>query len=179
LNLRLGVQVPHPPPTYLGYVMKQSRLFEAEPDECFQLAVQKKYVDLGRERKAVKQMADIIPVWTTPVPIATAKIKGGLGVYMMIYEPTMEIVSIGQGKVGARKTRHMTVLKNGGKDIMGENSNTHSQTAKKMHKFDSNINKWLFSYTILNQKSLCSEYEAQLQKKFKPRFSNLSMAGVH
>ena len=68
-------------------------------------------------------------------------------------------MSIGQGHVGQRKSRHLGVFRNGGVDMISPNGHVSpSQTGKKMFAFDSNIDNWHFSYCLVPNKSICKNY---------------------
>ena len=69
-------------------------------------------------------------------------------------------------------------LENGGADMISPNGHVSpSQTGKKMFAFDANIDNWYFSYCLVPNKSICAEYEFQLQTEMEPQFNELSMAG--
>ena len=146
--------------------------------DAFSRSVLKQIEELSAKLESTRNMVGFVPEWSEAVPIEKAKVKGGLGVYRMIYGPTKEVMSIGQGHVGQRKSRHLGVFRNGGVDMVSPNGHVSpSQTGKKMFAFDSNIDNWYFSYCLVPNKSICAEYELQLQFEFEPQFNELSMAG--
>ena len=146
--------------------------------DAFSRSVLKQIEELSAKLESTRNMVGFDPEWSEAVPIAKAKVKGGLGVYRMIYGPTKEVMSIGQGLVGQRKSRHLGVFRNGGVDMISPNGHVSpSQTGKKMFAFDSNIDNWHFSYCLVPNKSICAEYELQLQTEMEPQFNELSMAG--
>jgi hypothetical protein len=144
--------------------------------------VQKLSEDIGR----IKELSTNLPEWTKPHPITepSPKIKGvsvsnGLGVYRIIYKPTMEVMSIGCGRIGARKARHKSVHQNKGKTLISENgSPSPSMTGMHMYRHDSNIDNWLFQWCHLGNKSLAESYEILLQEAEEPLFNDLSMGGL-
>ena len=146
--------------------------------DAFSRSVLKQIEELSAKLESTRNMVGFEPEWSEAVPIEKAKVKGGLGVYRMIYGPTKEVMSIGQGHVGQRKSRHLGVFRNGGVDMISPNGHVSpSQTGKKMLAFDSNIDNWDFSYWLVPNKSICEEYELQLQTEMEPQFNELSMAG--
>ena len=146
--------------------------------DAFSRSVLKQIEELSAKLESTRNMVGFEPEWSEAVPIEKAKVKGGLGVYRMIYGPTKEVMSIGQGHVGQRKSRHLGVFRNGGVDMISPNVLVSpSQTGKKMFAFDSNIDNWHFSYCLVPNKSICAEYELQLQTEMEPQFNELSMAG--
>ena len=102
-----------------------------------------------------------------------------IGVYRIIYEPTMETLSIGCGLVGHRLGVHRRIFLNKGKDISYSVSGTTtgSATGGHMYKHDTYRKNWLFSWCSIGNKSLAEEYEDLLIKTEKPLFNNESMGG--
>tara|TARA_Y100000310_G_scaffold258082_1_gene266362 strand:+ start:43 stop:501 length:459 start_codon:yes stop_codon:yes gene_type:complete len=149
-------------------------------DKSYQRAVNEKIQSLSETIGRIKELSNIEPVWSEPKYIdSTHKgISGAVGVYRIIYKPTMETMSIGQGNVGNRKDRHLQVFRNDGKDKIAPGGSTSgSVTAQKMYKYDTNLDNWLFSFCDVGEKILASEYENQLQIVEEPEFNNLSMGG--
>ncbi len=93
---------------------------------------------------------------------------------------------IGQGAVSGRKGNHLHVFRYKGKAGLSEkalllfqNSQTKSHAACKMHDYDPEIDNWYFSFCIVGNKSVASEYEDLLIKSQEPEFNNPSMSGVN
>ena len=147
-------------------------------DIIFNKAVVNKVQEITEQLEVIKGMSSFEPKWSNIEPITTIKIGNGLGVYRIIYKPSGDTMSIGQGVVSSRRTRHKSVFLNGGKDVVSPNGHiSPSQTAKKMFLYDSNIDNWLFTYCFIPHKQLCSEYEKLLQENEEPEFNLLSMGG--
>ena len=147
-------------------------------NKIFQRSVVNKVQEISEQLENIKSMSAFEPKWTKPLPIDSGKVRDGLGVYRIIYKPTQETMSIGQGNVGNRKCRHKGVFKNNGKDMVSPNGHVSpSQTGKKMFVYDDNIDNWLFQYCLIPEKVLCSEYEKLLQENEEPEFNLLFMGG--
>ena len=149
-------------------------------DKSYQKAVNEKLQQLSESVGRIKELSNVEPTWSTPLQIdSTHKgITSVVGVYRIIYKPTMETMSIGQGNVGARRGRHTGVFKNKGKDLIHPSGATSgSQTGQKMYRYDTNLDNWMFSFCDVGEKTLASEYENQLQIIEEPEFNNLSMGG--
>ena len=147
-------------------------------DRIFNRAVIDKVQEMSEQLERIKNLSCFEPEWSNIEPITTAKIGMGLGVYRIIYKPSGETMSIGQGNVTHRRGRHKSVFLNGGKDVVSPNGHiSPSQTAKKMFLYDSNIDNWLFQFCFIPHKQLCSEYEKVLQEEEEPEFNLLSMGG--
>ena len=152
-------------------------------DIIFNRTVVNKVQEMSEQLENIKSMSSFEPKWSVPGPFATVKIGKGpggtvLGVYRIIYKSTGETMSIGQGRVFGRRTRHKSVFLNGGEDVVSPNGHVSpSQTAKKMFIYDSNIDNWLFQFCFIPNKQLCSEYEKLLQENEEPEFNLLSMGG--
>lgn len=149
-------------------------------DKIFTKAILSQLEYHNRQISKMEEMIGNDPVWSEPTPITERQIgiSGKLGVYRIIYKPTMETVSIGQGHVSTRKARHLSVFRNGGKDVVSSSGATSgSQTAQKMYKFDSNLDNWLFSWCDVGDKTVSSSYEHLLQLNEEPLFNDLKMAG--
>ena len=103
---------------------------------------------------------------------------GTIGVYKIIHIPTDKVMSIGQGNVSGRRTRHLSVFKNNGQDITHSGGSTSgSVVAQKMFRHDSNLNNWAFSWCETKEKTLASQYEYELQQEMLPPFNGLHMGG--
>ena len=158
-------------------------------DKIFNRAVVNKVQATAEQLEQIKSMANFEPEWSIPGPFDSVIITGGcketdgvkhwtLGVYRIIYKPTGETMSIGQGNVTHRRTRHKSVYKNNGKDVVSPNGHVSpSQTAKKMFAYDDNIDNWWMQYCHISHKALCAEYEKLLQENEEPEFNLLSMGG--
>lgn len=118
--------------------------------------------------------------WAEPVNISSCRVSSkAIGVYKIIYGPTMETKYIGQGNIGARRGRHTGVFRNDGQDMVSPNGHVSpSQAGKKMFIHDSNLDNWLFSYLDVKLKNISSKYEEVLVMQEEPEFNNTSMSGV-
>ena len=105
--------------------------------------------------------------------------KGKTGVYKIYHKDDLTTpVVIGEGNVGNRKGRHVTVMRNGGKSKTHERgSSSPCSTAQKMYKYDSNLTNYFFQWCEL-PKSISSHYEAILIQQLKPVFNDQKMAGL-
>ena len=105
--------------------------------------------------------------------------KGKTGVYKIYHKDDLTTpVVIGEGSVGTRKGRHVTVMRNGGKSKTHENgSSSPCSTATKMYKYDSTLTNYFFQWCEL-PKSISSHYEAILIQQLKPVFNDQKMAGL-
>lgn len=105
-------------------------------------------------------------------------ISNVIGCYKVIYKPTGEVKSIGQGRVGNRKSRHKSIFLNDGQDILHENGSTSgSKCGREMYKFDPNINNWMFSWCDTKYSEVAKQYENDLIEFYTPEFNSLQMAG--
>ena len=149
--------------------------------QTYKKAVQKNKIKLQESLAKLEVIENNIPVWSEPEPITSAKVPSKtIGVYKIIYKPTGKVMSIGQGNVGNRKGRHKSVFLNSGKDIThGGGTTSGSVTAQKMFKYDSNIDNWYFSWCDVKEKTLASQYEAELQQNLLPEFNPLHMGGTN
>jgi len=127
------------------------------------------------------------PIWTEPIPFAEKK-EGlqktinykktmAIGVYCMIYKPTMTVMGIGQGNIATRIRSHLQSFRNKGKVRIGENSITHSPLGRNMYEYDKNEDNWLVEWCILNDKELSCSYEETLQNLYEPQLNSILMAG--
>ena len=154
-------------------------------DKFYNTAVNNVIQQLSENIAMIKSLSSNEPVWSDIVPIdgpspkiQNHKISNSIGVYKIIYKPTMEIMSIGCGNVSARKARHLGVFKNKGKTIISKNgSPSPSITGMYMFRHDRNINNWLFQWCNVGNKELSEMYEIILQQNETPIFNNESMAG--
>ena len=160
-------------------------------DKIFNRAVVNKVQATAEQLEQIKSMADFEPEWSIPGPFDSVIITGGckeaggvkhwtLGVYRIIYKPTGETMSIGQGMVTSRRTRHKRIFRNKGKAIISPGGAIEgSQPAQKMFAHDPNIDNWLFQYCFIPSKQLCSEYEKLLQENEEPEFNDLCQGGCN
>ena len=100
-----------------------------------------------------------------------------IGVYRIIYEPTMETKYIGVGIIGQRLSAHKQMFINKGKTKIHNGTSTKSPTANHMYNFDRHRGHWLFSWCEIKNRSLANEVERLLILIEQPEFNNLSMAG--
>ena len=152
---------------------------ESIKDEYF-LAIDSEIDKLKENIDSIEKLKTKQPSWTHPIPMNTTQngISGIIGCYKVIYKLTNEVMGIGTGVVANRRTRHLSVFKNDGVDIIHPNgTSSGSALAGYMYKFDSNIDNWLFSWCEVNNKYLAASYEYFLQKKYNPQFNKLEMAG--
>jgi hypothetical protein len=152
--------------------------------ESYKYICEKMVIEAENQFKNLKnKLSKLNPEWSKLKPIskpAKGACKKGstLGVYSIVHEPTNELVYIGQGNVSTRKARHIQVFKNKGKGIIHKGgSYSGSQVAEKMYKFDSNIDNWLFSFTIIGEKNIIIAYEYELVKIYEPKFNKSYMTG--
>mgnify|MGYP001172214044 FL=1 len=146
----------------------------------FQKAVSNKVESISKDLENAKALAGQEPTWSIPDKI-TNRSEGtcGIGVYKIYHKDWIAEdvpLYIGQGNVSARKNRHASVFKNKGK-ILASGGDSHA--AKKMYAYDTDINNWYFSFCIVGNKSVASEYEDLLIKSQEPEFNNPSMSGVN
>jgi hypothetical protein len=151
--------------------------------KIYSQVVEAKILHLKLQIKEIKLLEDVIPKWSKKLPIDSSHSGGiskAIGVYKIFHAPTGKLMSIGQGAIGARKNRHISIFKNKGDSIIWESGASEgSQTATKMYKFDKNINNWLFSWCDCGNKQIAIELENYLIMKLKPKFNLSSMAGVN
>ena len=131
-------------------------------------------------KKAERQIQNLesefvgfMPEWSDPVSLGydgRTQEKGGLsvtkkiGVYGLIYEPTEEIMYIGQGIINDRKSTHKLIFKNKGKVIEHPGgTRTDSPAGRKLFDYDPDIDNWLFQYCLIPNKQLCAEYKTWKQ----------------
>ena len=130
------------------------------------------------------EMLDVLgntePDWTDPIGFGDrgVGITGVIGVYRVIYKPTMETKYLGEGVVGHRRTAHKTVYLNKGAIIHKKSGGvTDSHCGRKMYAYDSKLDNWLFSWCHIGNDELSKEYETQLQHLEDPPYSEKYMAG--
>ena len=143
---------------------------------------------LHEAERAIQQVVELEePVWSNIFCIEGGKSnmplskggKGKTGVYKIYHKDDLTTpVVIGEGSVGTRKGRHVTVMRNGGKSKTHENgSSSPCSTATKMYKYDSTLTNYFFQWCEL-PKSISSHYEAILIQQLKPVFNDQKMAGL-
>lgn len=156
-------------------------------DKAYQNAINEKIRILSESIGELKALARIEPYWSEPTPFAEREtrledgstISSAIGCYKIIYIPTGEVMDIGQGNIGTRRSRHKTCYLNEGKPIIHENGTmSHTTAGLKMWQYDTDINNWAFSWCDLGSKHLAEEYEKQLIKEFQPPFNSEHMAGL-
>ena len=131
-----------------------------------------------KELEFLKGMISKNYEWSEIKPITNSTISHGkIGVYKIIHKE-YGVMYIGQGNIGNRKSRHLGVFRNDGKDLISVGGHVSpSQAGKKMYAFDKNIDNWYFSYIVLDSKKVSTEYETLLTILEEPEFNNLSMSG--
>jgi hypothetical protein len=143
---------------------------------------------LYEAERAILEVAELEePVWSNIFCIDGGKSnmplskggKGKTGVYKIYHKDDLTTpVVIGEGNVGNRKGRHVTVMRNGGKSKTHERgSSSPCSTAQKMYKYDSTLTNYFFQWCEL-PKSISSHYEAILIQQLKPVFNDQKMAGL-
>ena len=143
---------------------------------------------LYEAERAILEVAELEePVWSNIFCIEGGKSnmplskggKGKTGVYKIYHKDDLTTpVVIGEGNVGNRKGRHVTVMRNGGKSKTHERgSSSPCSTAQKMYKYDSTLTNYFFQWCEL-PKSISSHYEAILIQQLKPVFNDQKMAGL-
>ena len=158
-------------------------------DKIYQEAVNSRIQHHSEEIGRIKELSNREPVWSeekhlfdkkrgktrfTPMGIPTDTI----GVYRIIYEPTMETMSIGNGGIPSRLIRHRSVFLNKGKDYLSPGGSSNgSATGGHMYRYNSHRKNWFFSWCYIGNKSLAKEYEDILIKTEKPLFNKESMGG--
>ena len=142
-------------------------------------AISKKQAELKESLNKLELLKSKKPVWSLPKPMESVKVPSGtIGVYKIIYKPDEKVMSIGQGNVGNRRSRHKSVFNNNGKDITHNGGTTSgSVTAQKMYKYDTKLSNWYFSHCNITEKTLANAFEFELQQKLQPQFNALHMGG--
>ena len=159
-------------------------------DKIYQEAVNNRIQYHSEHVGRIKELGNRNPEWSEPRKLFKKKHgktmfepcgvpTGTIGVYRIIYEPTMETLSIGCGLVGHRLGVHRRIFLNKGKDISYSVSGTTtgSATGGHMYKHDTYRKNWLFSWCSIGNKSLAEEYEDLLIKLEKPLFNKEWMGG--
>lgn len=152
-------------------------------DSLLETAIANKIKQTEKELQKTKEFVrKYIAGWTTPVGI-DATIKGArtkaglLGVYKIIHKNS-GVMYIGQGNVSNRKNRHLSVFKNKGKEMVSPNGHSSSsQAGTKMYAFDQDIDNWLFSFIMIDNKGICAEYEKVITDFEMPQFNSPHMVG--
>ena len=102
---------------------------------------------------------------------------GTIGVYRIIYKPTMETMSIGVGIVAQRLSTHRSIFINKGKIKVHKDTQTKSPTASHMYNYNRHRGNWLFNWCEIPNRALAGAFEEVLILTEQPKFNNLSMAG--
>lgn len=172
----------------LDFTDSPNQMDDSISTKAYFKAIDIKTVKLREEINQLERLRSVIPTWSVEEPIDKVKVpstngKKVIGVYKIIYRPTDEVVSIGQGVVNARRGRHVSVFKHSVKegyacDITHEGGATSgSEVAQKMYKEDSNLDNWYFSWCNTKSKPLANQLETELQNQINPRFNASHMAG--
>ena len=166
---------------FMDTTSSTSIIDEKDSVKLYKRAIDKKRLQLKESLKQLDIIENKVPIWSSPEPIESAKVPSRtIGVYNIIYQPTGKVMSIGQGNVSNRKGRHKAVFRNSGKDITHTGGTTSgSVTAQKMYRHDNNIDNWYFSWCDVKEKTLASQYEAELQYELLPEFNPLHMGGTN
>ena len=86
--------------------------------ESIDKSIEKKREQLRKSLRQLDKLESVKPVWSAVQQMDKASVPTKtIGVYKIIYKPTKEVMSIGQGNVSGRRTRHLSVFKNKGRDI--------------------------------------------------------------
>ena len=143
---------------------------------------------LYEAEQAIQQLVELEePIWSdifcleggkSNMPLSV-NYKRCTGVYKIYHKDDLTTpVVIGEGVVGTRKGRHVTVMRNGGKSKTHENgSSSPCSTATKMYKYDSTLTNYFFQWCEL-PKSVTPHYETVLIQQLKPVFNDPKMAGI-
>lgn len=158
-------------------------------DKILAEAIANKIEEESKELVNLKEMISNSYEWTQPAPIEERskglfsgsgfgdnKAYKANGVYKIIHKD-YGVMYVGQGNIGNRKGRHLSIFRNKGDCIIHGDSISDSQAGRKMYAFDNNIDHWLFSFIILDNKKVCKEYETLLTEIEEPEFNNPSMSG--
>ena len=159
-------------------------------DRIYQEAVNGRIQYHSEEIGRIKECGGREPIWSEERPLFKRR-RGNtrfepfgcpsdtIGVYRIIYKPTMETLGIGCGVVSARLGVHRKVFLNGGRDIFHKKSGTTSGSATggHMYRHDTHRKNWMFSWCDIGNKSLAEEYEDLLIKLEKPLFNKEWMGG--
>jgi len=142
-------------------------------------AIENKREQLKKSLKQLDRLEKVKPVWSVVQQMDKASVPTKtIGVYKIIYKPNGKVMSIGQGNVSGRRTRHLSVFKNKGRDIIHSGGSTSgSVVGQKMYRYDDNLNNWLFSFCDCKEKTLASQFEYELQHQILPEFNGLHMGG--
>ena len=99
---------------------------KSHDNDVYKTAVNNQIQQLTNQLDKLKLLLNYQVKWSEPQPITsrTSGLSKVIGVYRIIYKPTKETMSIGQGNVGARRSRHLSVFRNNGQDIIHENGCT-------------------------------------------------------
>ena len=119
-------------------------------------AIEKKREQLKKSLKQLDRLEEVKPVWSVVQQMDKASVPTKtIGVYKIIYKPNGKVMSIGQGNVSGRRTRHLSVFKNKGRDIIHSGGSTSgSVVGQKMYRYDDNLNNWLFSFCDCKEKNI-------------------------
>ena len=147
-------------------------------DKILAESIANKIEEESKELEKLKGMFGNSYIWTEPAVITNSPVPTGkIGVDKIMHQD-YGVMYIGQGIISNRKGRHISVFRNNGQDVVSPNGHVSpSQAGKKMYAFDDNLNHWLFSYVILDNKKVSTEYESLLTEIEEPEFNNLSMSG--
>jgi hypothetical protein len=80
--------------------------------KIYSQVVEAKILHLKLQIKEIKLLEDVIPKWSKKLPIDSSHSGGiskAIGVYKIFHAPTDKLMSIGQGAIGARKNRHISI----------------------------------------------------------------------
>ena len=158
-------------------------------DIIYQEAINNKIQYHSEQIGRIKELSNREPVWSEPRKLFKkkhGKIKfepcgvpsGTVGVYRIIYEPTMETLSIGCGLVATRLIRHRNVFLNKGKDYLSPGGSSNgSACGGHMYRYETYRKNWLFSWCSIDNRSLAREYEDLLIELETPLFNDKSMGG--
>jgi hypothetical protein len=158
-------------------------------DIIYQEAINNKIQYHSEQIGRIKELSNREPVWSEPRKLFKKKhgktkfepfgvSTGTIGVYRIIYEPTMETLSIGCGIVASRLNRHRSVFLNKGKDYLSPGGSSNgSACGGHMYKYNTHRKNWLFSWCSIDNRSLAREYEDLLIELETPLFNDKSMGG--
>ncbi len=158
-------------------------------NKIYQRAIAKSLQDLSESIGQIKLLSEYPPKWSEPKPMfeKTGKVykngipSGTIGVYKIIHiNHYKKIMYIGVGNnITGRISRHRNVFLNGGKDIENPGGTTNpSPAAQNMYKYDTNKDKWYFSWCAIANRKLSGVYETLLMNEYNPKFNDKSLGGI-
>ena len=163
-------------------VMQKNRLFR----EATRIAKQEAHKALHEINKWIQ--GDWIPVWSDVYNMTHTFDAGNviplgninsIGIYIIKYIPTGDVMYIGQGIVWERRTVHrktfLELLKSGSMKKLREDKphlkSSLSECAEKMFKYDRKLKNWSFECCVVDSKSLAKYMEDVWKESIKAPFN--------